>query len=154
VSTPAKAALARAAGAGDVILYTDTDFEPEVRRLTGGRGVDVVYDSVGLTTFEQSLRSLARRGTLVLFGQSSGPVPPIDPQLLNRHGSLFLTRPSLAHYPATRKELLARAGEILAWAADGSLDVRIGGEYPLADAARAHRDLESRATAGKLLLIP
>lgn len=153
-STAAKAALARAAGASDVILYTEADFETEVRRLTDGRGVDVVYDSVGLDTWERSLRSLARRGTLVLFGQSSGRVPPLDPQLLNRHGSLFLTRPSLAHYIPTREDLLARAGDILGWVADGSLAVRIGGEYPLAEAARAHRDLESRATTGKLLLIP
>ncbi len=153
-STEAKAARAREAGASDVILYTRMDFEPEVRRLTGGRGVDVVYDSVGLTTFERSLRCLAPRGTLVLFGQSSGRVPAFDPQLLNRYGSLFLTRPSLAHYVASREELLSRAGDILGWAADGSLHVRIGGEYALADAARAQRDLESRGTTGKLLLIP
>jgi NADPH2:quinone reductase len=153
-STAAKAALARAAGAAEVILYGETDFEVEVRRLTNGVGVDVVYDSVGRTTFEKSLRSLARRGTLVLFGQSSGPVPAFDPQLLNRHGSLFFTRPSLAHYIATRDELQARARDILGWVADGSLRVRVGGEYPLADAARAHHDLESRATSGKLLLIP
>jgi len=153
-STAEKAALARTAGASDVILYTEADFETEVRRLTDGRGVDVVYDSVGLTTWEKSLRSLARRGTLVLFGQSSGRVPPLDPQLLNRHGSLFLTRPSLAHYIATRDELLLRAREILGWAAAGSLAVHVGGEFALADAARAHHELESRATTGKLLLIP
>jgi NADPH2:quinone reductase len=154
VSTPAKAALARDAGADAVILYTEADFEAEVRAITAGRGVDVVYDSVGRTTFEASLRCLSRRGLLVLFGQSSGPVPAFDPQQLNRHGSLFLTRPSLNHHVATREELLARSGDVLGWVADGSLKLRIGGRYPLAEAARAHRDLESRATAGKLLLIP
>jgi NADPH2:quinone reductase len=154
VSTPAKAAFARDAGADAVILYTEADFEAEVRAITAGRGVDVVYDSVGRTTFEASLRCLSRRGLLVLFGQSSGPVPAFDPQALNRHGSLFLTRPSLNHHVATREELLARSGDVLGWVADGSLKLRIGGRYPLPEAARAHRDLESRATAGKLLLIP
>lgn len=154
VSTPAKAELARGAGAHETILYTEQDFEAETRKITGGRGVDVVYDSVGRTTFDQSLRSLARRGTLVLYGQSSGPVPAFDPQALNRHGSLFLTRPKLADHTADREELLGRAGAVLGWVADGSLKLRIGGEYPLAEAERAHRDLEGRRTTGKLLLIP
>lgn len=154
VSTQAKAELARAAGADEVILYTEKDFEAEVRRITVGRGVDVVYDSVGRTTFDRSLRCLVRRGMLVLYGQSGGRVEPFDPQLLNQHGSLFLTRPSLAHHTATREELLTRAGEVLGWVSDGSLRLRIGGEYRLADAAQAHRDLESRRTTGKLLLIP
>lgn len=154
VSTPAKAELAREAGADHVIRYTEEDFEAEVKRLTDGAGVQVVYDSVGRATFEKSLNCLARRGMLVLFGQSSGPVAPFDPQILNQKGSLFLTRPSLAHYVATRQELLARAGEILGWIADGRLRLRIYATYPLARAADAHRDLESRATSGKLLLIP
>ncbi len=154
VSTPAKAELAREAGADHVIRYTEEDFEAEVKRLTDGAGVQVVYDSVGRATFEKSLNCLARRGMLVLFGQSSGPVAPFDPQILNQKGSLFLTRPSLAHYIATRQELLARAGDILGWIAGGRLRVRIHATYPLARAAEAHRDLESRATSGKLLLIP
>ncbi len=154
VSTPAKAELAREAGADHVIRYTEEDFEAEVKRLTDGAGVQVVYDSVGRATFEKSLNCLARRGMLVLFGQSSGPVAPFDPQILNQKGSLFLTRPSLAHYVATRQELLARAGDILGWIAGGRLRLRIHATYPLARAADAHRDLESRATSGKLLLIP
>jgi NADPH2:quinone reductase len=154
VSTEAKAALARAAGAGQVILYTQQDFEPEVKRLTRGSGVQVVYDSVGKTTFDKSLNCLARRGMLVLYGQSSGPVPPFDPQLLNRKGSLFLTRPSLSHYVATREELLQRAGQVLSWVADGSLTVRVGREYPMAEAADAQRALAARETTGKLLLLP
>jgi NADPH2:quinone reductase len=154
VSTADKEALAREAGAADVIRYTETDFESETRRLTDGDGVHVVYDSVGKTTFESSLRCLRPRGTLVLFGQSSGPVEPFDPQLLNRGGSLYLTRPSLFHYISTRAELLARAGDVLGWVADGELRLRIDRELPLADAAEAHRLLESRATSGKLLLIP
>jgi NADPH2:quinone reductase len=154
VSTAEKEALARAAGAHDVIRYTEQDFVAEVKRLTGGAGVPVVYDSVGRTTFDGSLDCLARRGMLVLFGQSSGPVPPVDPQILNRKGSLFLTRPTLAHYTATRDELVARADELLGWVADGSLDVRVGATFPLADAADAHRALEGRATTGKVLLIP
>lgn len=154
VSTEAKAQLARAAGADEVILYTQQDFEAEVKRLTGGAGVRVVYDSVGKTTFDKSLNCLARRGMLVLCGQSSGPVPPLDPQVLNQKGSLYLTRPTLAHYTATRDELLARAGEVLGWVADGSLTVRIGGEYPLAQAAEAHRALAGRETTGKVLLLP
>jgi NADPH2:quinone reductase len=154
VSTEAKAQLARAAGADEVILYTQQDFEAEVKRLTGGAGVRVVYDSVGKTTFDKSLNCLARRGMLVLCGQSSGPVPPLDPQVLNQKGSLYLTRPTLAHYTATREELLARAGEVLGWVADGSLAVRIGREYPLADAAEAQRALAGRETTGKVLLLP
>jgi NADPH2:quinone reductase len=154
VSTAAKAALAKAAGASDVILYTQQDFETEARRLTNGRGVDVVYDSVGATTFDKSVRSLRPRGMMVLFGASSGPVPPIDPQLLARSGSLFLTRPTLVNYTADRAEMRGRAADILSWVADGSLTVRIDHEFPLRDAAEAHRALEGRGTTGKILLIP
>lgn len=154
VSNEAKAALARTAGADEVILYTRQDFEAEVRRITRGTGVHVVYDSVGKTTFDKSLDCVARRGMLVLYGQSSGPVPPFDPQILNRKGSLFLTRPTLAHYVATREELLDRAGQVLGWVADGSLSVRIGREHPLADAAEAQRALAARETTGKVLLVP
>jgi NADPH2:quinone reductase len=154
VSTDAKAAQARAAGAEQVIRYDQQDFEEEVRRITGGAGVQVVYDSVGRDTFSRSLSCLARRGMLVLFGQSSGAVPPFDPQVLNQKGSLFLTRPTLAHYIATREELLERARDVLRWAAEGSLTLRIHAEYPLERAADAHRDLEARVTTGKLLLIP
>lgn len=154
VSTAEKAALAREAGAGDVILYTEQDFEVETKRITAGAGVQVVYDSVGRTTFEQSLRCLATRGMMVLYGQSSGPVGPFDPQLLNQRGSIFLTRPSLPHYVATRAELLQRANEVLGWVRDGTLRLRIGREYPLSQAAEAHRQLQGRATTGKLLLIP
>jgi NADPH2:quinone reductase len=152
VGTEEKARTAREAGADETILYTQQDFAAEVKRLTGGRGVDVVYDSVGKTTFEQSLNSLRPRGMLALFGQSSGPVPPFDASILNAKGSLFLTRPSLAHHLLTRDELLRRAGDVLDWVATGRLKLRIARVYPLADAAQAHRDLESRATAGKLLL--
>jgi NADPH2:quinone reductase len=154
VSTDEKAALARQAGAHEVILYTRSDFLEETRRLTGGAGVQVVYDSVGRTTFLKSLDALATRGMMVLYGQSSGPVEPFDPQLLNRKGSLFLTRPTLAHYTATRDELLERAGEVLHWVAEGALEVRVGREFPLAQAAEAHRELEARRTTGKVLLIP
>ncbi len=154
VSTREKAALARAAGADETILYTEQDFEAEVMRLTAGAGVRVAYDSVGRDTFEKSLRCLAPRGMLALFGQSSGPVPPFDAQILNRLGSLFLTRPSLQHYVATRAELLARANEVLGWIRGGRLELRIGLELPLSRAAEAHRQLESRATTGKVLLIP
>ena len=154
VSTPEKAALARAAGADDVILYTEQDFAVEVKRLTGGKGVQVVYDSVGKTTFDKSLNVLAPRGMMVLFGQSSGAVAPLDPQILNQKGSLVLTRPSLGHFIATRAELLARAGEVLAWVGSGKLSVRIGLELPLEQAAEAHRRLESRSTTGKVLLLP
>jgi NADPH2:quinone reductase len=154
VSTAAKAELARDAGAHDVIVYTEQDFEAEAKRITGGAGLQVVYDSVGKTTFDKGLNILARRGMMVLYGQSSGPVPPFDLQVLNRKGSLFVTRPTLFHYIATRPELEARAAELLGWVADGSLKVRIQREYPLADAARAHEDLGSRRTAGKLILKP
>ena len=154
VSTAAKAALARDAGADETVLYTEQDFEVEVRRLTGGAGVQVVYDSVGRTTWERSLRCLARRGMLVLFGQSSGAIPSFDPLLLSRSGSLYVTRPVLGDYTATRAELLERANEVLGWVRDGTLRLRIGGEFPLSQAAEAHRALQGRATTGKLLLIP
>jgi NADPH2:quinone reductase len=154
VSTEGKARLAREAGAQDVILYTQQDFQVETMKLTGQGGVDVVYDSVGRTTFLKGLDCLAPRGMMVLFGQSSGPVGPIDPQILNQKGSLFLTRPSLHHYVAIRAELLERAAAVLGWVADGTLKVRIEREFPLAAAAEAHRELESRRTTGKLLLIP
>jgi NADPH2:quinone reductase len=152
VSTDAKAVEVRSLGADEVIVYTRQDFETEVKRLTQGRGVDVVYDSVGQTTFDKSLKVLRPRGMMVLFGQSSGPVPPFDPGLLNARGSLFLTRPSLAHYLATPAELRWRVGELMTLVTSGALRVRVSAIYPLADAARAHRDLESRATTGKLLL--
>src|SRR5512143_586055 len=154
VSTAEKADLARKAGADDVILYTEQDFESETRRLTGGKGVQVVYDSVGMTTFEKSLSCLAGRGCLVLYGQASGPVPAFDPQVLNAKGGLYLTRPSLAHYTATREELLERANDVLGWAARGELKVRIGAEFPLAEAPEAHRQLAGRLTTGKVVLIP
>ncbi len=152
VSTEEKARLAREAGADHVILYTEQDFEVEVKRITGGRGVDVVYDSVGRATFEKSLNCLRPRGMLVLFGQSSGPVPSFDPQVLNQKGSLFLTRPSLAHYIATREELAERAGDVLKWVGTGQLKLRTEFEFPLAEAAAAHRALEGRQTTGKVLL--
>lgn len=154
VSTEEKARIAREAGTDEIIRYTQQDFEAEVKRLTGGTGVDVVYDSVGQSTFDKSLNSLKPRGLLALFGQSSGPVPPFDPNILNGKGSLFLTRPSLAHHLLTREELLWRAGDVLKWIAAGKLKLRIERTYPLANAAAAHRDLEGRHTAGKLLLIP
>jgi NADPH2:quinone reductase len=152
VSTEAKAEIARAHGADEIILYTERDFETEVKRLTAGRGVDVVYDSVGKTTFDRSLNCLRPRGLMALFGQSSGAVPPFDPVVLNAKGSLFLTRPALGHYVLTRAELLWRAGDVLGWLDSGKLKLRIDHTYALADAASAHRDLESRKTAGKLLL--
>jgi NADPH2:quinone reductase len=154
VSTKEKAELARGFGADEVILYNEQDFELEVRRLTGGMGVQVVYDSVGRTTFEKSLNCLAPRGYLVLYGQSSGPVPPFDPQILNAKGGLFLTRPSLAQYTATREELLWRANDVLGWAASGELKIRIGARFPLPEAAEAHRQLSGRKTTGKVLLTP
>ncbi len=154
VSTPEKAALSREAGAEATIDYTRQDFEAEARRLTGGRGVQVVYDSVGRTTFEKSLASLAPRGMLVLFGQSSGPVGPFDPQVLAQRGSLYLTRPSLFVHIAARSELLERAGDVLGWVRDGRLKLRIEHEFPLARAADAHRALEGRTTTGKVLLTP
>jgi NADPH2:quinone reductase len=154
VSTEPKAALARAAGADEIILYTSQDFVAETKRLTAGAGVQVIYDSVGQTTFLKGFDCLARRGMMVLFGQSSGPVDPFNPQILNHKGSLFLTRPTLHHYVATRAELLEHANAVLGWVADGTLEVRIEREFPLVDAAEAHRELESRRTTGKLLLIP
>jgi NADPH:quinone reductase len=153
-STQAKAALAADAGADHVILYTTHDFETELKRFMDGRGVQVVYDSVGKTTYEQSMNCLAPRGYLVLFGQSSGSVPPVDPQVLGAKGSIFLTRPTLGHYIATRDELLGRAGDVLGWVAAGQLKVRIDSIFPLADAAEAHRRIESRESAGKILLTP
>jgi NADPH2:quinone reductase len=153
-STDEKAELARKAGAAEVIRYTEVDLVSEVRRLTDGRGVDVVYDGVGRSTFDAGLDCLVPRGMMVLFGASSGPVPPLDPQVLNRKGSLFLTRPTLGDYVATRDELLERAGSVLGQVAGGTLDVRVGGRYPLAEAARAHEDLEGRRTTGKLLVVP
>jgi NADPH:quinone reductase len=153
-STEAKAELARQAGIDEVIFYTKQDFEVEVKRLTGGQGVDVVYDSVGAPTYMQGLNCLRPRGMMVLFGQSGGKVPPLDPTILNTKGSLFLTRPSLGNYCATREELLWRAGDVLQWVASGKVKLAIERIYPLAQAAQAHRDLESRATAGKLLLVP
>lgn len=154
VSTEEKARLAKEAGADAVILYTQQDFEAETKRLTGGKGVDVVYDSVGKTTFDQSLNCLRPRGYLVLYGQSSGAVPPFDPQILNAKGSLFLTRPSLGYYVATREELLWRANDLFTWMRAGELRVRIDQTFPLAQAAEAHRYLASRASKGKLLLMP
>ncbi|HEY1497675.1 MAG TPA: quinone oxidoreductase [Candidatus Solibacter sp.] len=153
VSTVDKARIARQAGADETILYTQQEFDVEVKRLTDGRGVDVVYDSVGKTTFDKSLNSLRPRGTLALFGQSSGPVPPFEPTILNGKGSLYLTRPSLAHYVMTREELLWRATDVLKWIDSGQLKLRVDRTYPLADAASAHRDLEGRKTAGKLVLV-
>ncbi len=153
VSTPAKAELARNAGADAVILYTEQDFEAEVRRLTGGAGVNVVYDGVGQSTFDGSLKCLALRGTLALYGQSSGPVPPVDPlRLWDR--SVFLARPALLHYTHTREELLQRAGDVLNWVVSGKLHVTVSRTLPLAQAAEAHRLLEGRQTTGKLLLVP
>ena len=154
VGTEAKAVLAREAGADEVILYTEEDFLEAVRRLTGGRGVVVVYDSVGKTTAEKSLDCLAPRGMAVFYGNASGPVPPVDPLVLSRKGSLFLTRPSLAHYIADRASLEARAADVLGDAASGRLQVRIDRTHPLAEAGEAHRALEGRQTTGKVLLIP
>jgi len=154
VSTAEKEALARTAGADEVIRYTETDFAAEVKRLTDGAGVQVVYDSVGKTTFSAGLGVLAPRGMMVLFGQSSGAVEPFDPQVLNARGSLFLTRPTLAHYVAARTELEQRSGDLFGWLRDGSLRVHIDRRFPLADAAEAHRMLASRGTTGKVLLEP
>ncbi len=154
VSTEEKARLARDAGADEIILYTQADFETETKRLTGGKGVDVVYDSVGKTTFEKGLNILRPRGMMVLFGGSSGAVPPFDPLTLTQKGSLFLTRPSLSNYIATRDELEARASALFGMIAAKKLKLRIEHIYPLREAAQAHRDLEGRKTTGKLLLIP
>ncbi len=152
-STAEKAALAIENGADEIILYTDADFEAEVSRLTNGRGVDVVYDSVGKTTFDKSMNCLRPRGYMVLFGAASGPVELIDPQILNRKGSLFLTRPTLGHYSASAEEIQERTNDIFSWISAGELQVRIDRRYPLADAAAAHRYIEGRRTKGKILLI-
>jgi NADPH2:quinone reductase len=152
--TEEKARLAKDAGADEVIIYTEQDFVEETRRITGGEGVHVVYDSVGKTTFEGSLDVLRQRGYLVLFGASSGPVPPVDLQVLNQKGGLYVTRPSLAQYTATREELLWRAESLFTWIGNNALSVRISGTYQLEDAEQAHRDLEGRKTTGKLILIP
>ena len=154
VSTEAKARLARDAGADEVILYTQTDFEADVKRLTAGRGVQVVFDSIGKATFDKSLNCLAPRGYLVLFGNASGPVPPFDLQVLNQKGSLFITRPTLGNYTATVEELDHRADEVLGWVAAGRLRLRIEAALPLEEAAEAHRRLSARETSGKLLLLP
>ena len=154
VSTPEKAALSKAAGADEVVLYTTEDFEAAAKKATGGKGVQVVYDSVGLTTYMKSFSSLAPRGLMVLFGQSSGVVPPIDPGLLAKSGSLFLTRPTLVNYIAGNEELRQRAKDLFEWVASGKLTLRIEHEYPLKDATAAHQALEGRKTTGKVLLIP
>ncbi len=154
VSTEAKAELARAAGADHVILYSKTDFESEVKTISQGRGVDVVYDSVGRDTFDKGLNCLRRRGLMVLYGQSSGPVPPFDLGILNAKGSLFVTRPSLAHHIATQDELQSRARDLFEWILSGKLKLRIDRTFPLREAARAHEALETRQTTGKVLLLP
>ena len=154
VSTEEKAKLAREAGADEIILYTQADFEAETKRLTGGKGVDVVYDSVGKTTFEKGLNILRPRGYMVLFGGSSGAVPPFDLIALSQKGSLYVTRPTLVNYTATREELVARSGAVFGMIASGELKLRSEHDYPLAEAQQAHRDLEGRKTTGKLLLIP
>ncbi len=154
VSTAQKEQLARDAGADEVIRYTERDFEQDVLALTDGRGVDVVYDSVGQATFDKSLNVLRPLGYLVLFGQSSGPVPPFDPAILSTKGSLFLTRPTMLHYIQTRAALLERAGAVLEWIASGQLELRISEQFALADAAEAHRALQGRKTTGKVVLIP
>lgn len=153
-STPEKMQFALEMGADEMIRYTEADFREEVVRLTDGRGVDVVYDSVGKDTFMDSLRSLRPRGYMVLYGQSSGAVEPVDLQLLNRHGSLFVTRPSLGHYLADRDELLWRTGDLFGWMADGRLRVNVDQRFPLAEAAQAHRYLQGRKTTGKIVLLP
>jgi NADPH2:quinone reductase len=153
-STDEKRKLAHEAGADETIDYTTQDFAAETKRITNGAGVNVVYDSVGKTTFDKSLDCLVLRGMMALFGQSSGPVPPFDPQILNRKGSLFLTRPTLNHYIATREELISRSDELLGWVQSGGLNVRIGAEFRLDQAADAHRALEARKTTGKVILVP
>jgi NADPH2:quinone reductase len=154
VSTDAKAEIAHDAGADDVILYTQQDFETEVKRLTDGQGVTVVYDSVGKDTFDKSLNCLRRRGWMVLYGASSGPVPPINPQILAAKGSVWLTRPSLVDFTATRADLTQRADELFGWITEGKLRLSIDRDYPLAQVADAHRALAGRETMGKVLLIP
>lgn len=153
-SSDEKAELAREAGADEVIVFTRQDFETEVKRLTDGKGVDVVYDGVGKATFEKNLNVMRLRGMLVLYGMSSGAVPPVDPAKLSEKGSLYMARTTLAHFTATRGELLARTSALFAMIADGKLHMRIAKKYPLAEAAKAHRDLEGRQLAGKLLLVP
>ena len=153
-SSQEKADLARSAGADEVIVFTQQDFDPEVKRLTGGKGVDVVYDGVGKATFEKNLNVMRLRGMLVLYGMSSGPVPPVDPAKLSEKGSLYMARTTLAHFTATREELLARSGALFEMIANGKLKLRIAKTYSLAEAAQAHRDMEARKIAGKLLLIP
>ncbi|MGD0579698.1 MAG: quinone oxidoreductase [Bryobacteraceae bacterium] len=153
-STKEKAEIARQAGCDEVILYTEQDFEQEVKRLTGGKGVDVVYDSVGKATWEKSLNSLKPRGMMVSFGNASGPVDPIQPLILSQKGSLYLTRPSLGNYTATREEVLWRASDVFGWLRDGHLKLQIYASYPLGEAGRAQEELASRKTSGKLLLIP
>jgi len=154
VGSEAKAEVARQAGAAATIIYTQQDFESEVKKLTSGRGVDVVYDSVGKDTFDKSLNCLRPRGYLVLFGFSSGPVPPLDPAVLGAKGSLFLTRPGLNQYIATREELVERARDLFRWLASGTLKLKIDRAAPLAEAAQAHQDLEARRTMGKIVLVP
>ena len=154
VSSEEKAALAREAGADEVIIFTRQDFEAEVKRLTEGKGVDVVYDGVGKATFEKNLNVMKLRGMLVLYGMSSGPVPPVDPARLSEKGSLYMARTTLAHFTATRDELLARTSALFGMIAAGKLKVRVAKKYPLAQAVEAHRDMESRKLAGKLLLVP
>jgi NADPH:quinone reductase len=153
-SSQEKADLARSAGADEVIVFTQQDFDAEVKRLTGGKGVDVVYDGVGKATFEKNLNVMRLRGMLVLYGMSSGPVPPVDPAKLSEKGSLYMARTTLAHFTATREELLARSGALFEMIANGKLKLRIAKTYSLAEAAQAHRDMEARKIAGKLLLIP
>jgi len=153
-STPEKAELARNAGADEVILYTEQDFEEEVKRLTDGQGLNVVYDSVAKATWEKSINCLKPRGYMVFFGNASGPVPPIDPLLLSQKGSIFMTRPTLNSYTLTTEEYLGRTNDLMNWIGEGKLNVRIGEEHPLADAAEAHRRLEGRKTTGKVLIIP
>ena len=154
VGTEEKAKLAKGAGVDEVILYTEQDFVEETERITDGEGVDVVYDSVGKDTFDGGLDVLKSRGYMVLVGASSGAVPPVDPQVLNQKGGLYLTRPALAHYTATREELLWRAESLFSWIGQNNLNVHIGGTYGLSEAEQAHRDLEGRKTTGKLILIP
>jgi len=153
-SSEEKAQLAREAGADEVIVFTRQDFETEVKRLTDGKGVDVVYDGVGKATFEKNLNVMRLRGMLVIYGMSSGAVPPVDPAKLSEKGSLYMARTTLAHFTATRSELLARTGALFSMIEDGKLHVRIAKKYPLAEAAQAHRDMEARKVAGKLLLVP
>jgi NADPH2:quinone reductase len=154
VSTPEKAELARAAGASDIVMYREQDVAEAVRDLTGGRGADVVYDGVGAATWQGSLASLRPRGMMVLYGASSGAPPEFQPEQLGKLGSLFLTRPSLAHHIASRDELAGRAAEVFEWVRQGRLEVRVGGRYPLEAAGRAHEDLEGRRSTGKLLVLP